>query len=160
MISFKPMGAHEYPAYLDYFIPDYAAEIAANYGLTATEATAQATREIARDLPLGVETEGEVMLCILSRTEEAESLVGYFWYRPDTEARSVFIKDFCILGDYRDKGFGKQALKALETDLGKAGFEQIRLRVAGDNGRARHVYEATGFRVTGINMSKAIMTEG
>ena len=33
MIVLRPMRATEYPAYLDYFIPDYAAEISANYAL-------------------------------------------------------------------------------------------------------------------------------
>jgi len=28
--------------------------------------------------------------------------------------------------------------------------------VAGDNARAQHIYEASGFGVTGINMSKSI----
>ena len=44
----------------------------------------------------------------------------------------------------------------LESDLRAGGFTQIKLRVAGDNDRARHVYEVSGFRVTGINMSKTI----
>jgi RimJ/RimL family protein N-acetyltransferase len=33
---------------------------------------------------------------------------------------------------------------------------QIKLRVAGDNERARHLYEVSGFQVTGINMSKPL----
>lgn len=30
------------------------------------------------------------------------------------------------------------------------------MRVAGDNTRARHVYETCGFGITGVNMSKSI----
>lgn len=156
MISFRPMRDGEYPAYLDYFIPDYAAEISANYGLSNLEALAQAEREIAHDLPLGVDTLGEVMLCVINQTPEAESVVGYLWYRPDLENRSVFIKDFCISATHQGKGFGKQALIALETELARTGFEQIKLRVAESNKRAKHVYEIIGFRVTGVNMSKTI----
>ncbi|WP_027037131.1 GNAT family N-acetyltransferase [Mesorhizobium ciceri] len=156
MISFRPMCDSEYPAYLDYFITDYATEISANYGLSGPQALAQAKQEIADDLPHGINTPGEVLLCILKQTPEAESVVGYFWYRPDPENRSVFIKDFYILAAHQSKGFGKQALYALETELAQTGFEQIKLRVAEDNKRAKHVYEVTGFRVTGVNMSKAI----
>ena len=47
-------------------------------------------------------------------------------------------------------------MEAFESHLKGKGFEQIKLRVAADNARARHVYEVTGFRVTGVNMSKAI----
>ena len=45
MISLRPMRADEYSAYLDYFIPDYAAEIIANYDLSPAEARLQALPE-------------------------------------------------------------------------------------------------------------------
>ncbi|CAN7498353.1 GNAT family N-acetyltransferase [Rhizobium rhizogenes] len=160
MISFRSMRDGEYSDYLEYFIPDYAAEISANYGLSSLEALAQARREVADDLPLGVDTPDEVMRCVINQTSETESVVGYLWYRPDLANRSVFIKDFYIFAAHQGKGFGKQALKALEAELARTGFEQIKLRVAEDNKRAKHVYDITGFRVTGVNMSKIIKTEG
>ena len=156
MISFRPMRDGEYPAYLDYFITDYATEISANYGLSGLQALAQAKQEIVNDLPHGINTPGEVMLCIINQTPEAESVVGYLWYRPDPASRAVFIKDFHIFAAQQSKGFGKQALYALEAELARTGFEQIKLRVAEDNQHAKHVYAATGFRVTGVNMSKTI----
>jgi ribosomal protein S18 acetylase RimI-like enzyme len=136
------MRDREYSDYLEYFIPDYAAEISANYGLSSLEALAQARREVADDLPLGVDTPDEVMRCVINQTSETESVV-----------------DFYIFAAHQGKGFGKQALKALETELARTGFEQIKLRVAEDNKRAKHVYDITGFRVTGVNMSKIIKTE-
>lgn len=47
-------------------------------------------------------------------------------------------------------------LRMLETTLQQEGFTQINLRVAGDNEQARHVYAASGFRVTGVNMNKRL----
>ncbi|WP_162980874.1 GNAT family N-acetyltransferase, partial [Pseudomonas aeruginosa] len=55
------------------------------------------------------------------------------------------------------KGLAKQALESLERELKLRGFQQIKLRVAGDNERAKHVYEGSGFCVTGINMSKPLV---
>jgi ribosomal protein S18 acetylase RimI-like enzyme len=159
MISSRPMRDSEYPAYLDYFIPDYAAEIAANYGLSSLEALEQAKREIRDDLPHGVDTTGQVMLCVINHASGADSVVGYLWYQPDPATRSAFIKDFHIFPAHQGKGFGKQALNALEAELVRTGFEQIKLRVAQDNKRARHVYEITRFRVTGVNMSKTIKSD-
>ena len=156
MISLRPMLGGEYPAYLDYFIPDYAAEISVNYGLSSLDALAHAKQEIANDLPHGVNTPGEVMLCVINQASDAESVVGYLWYRPDLATRSAFIKDFHIFAPHQGKGFGKQALNVLEAELARAGFDQIKLRVAEDNKRAMHVYKVTGFRVTGVNMSKTI----
>ena len=156
MIALRAMRDSEYSAYLDYFIPDYAVEIVANYGLSEAAARAQAEREIASDLPEGVGTAGQVLLCIVDRSEGAEKLVGYLWYRPDAAMRSAFIADFHILSAHQGQGLGKAAMALLEDDLKAQGFTQIKLRVAGDNARARHVYEVSGFQVTGINMSKVI----
>jgi ribosomal protein S18 acetylase RimI-like enzyme len=150
------MRDSEYPAYLDYFIPDYAAEISSNYGLSESASLAQAKQEIATDLPDGINTPGQVLLCLIDQSGSSEKLVGYLWYRPDATTRSAFISDFHILAAHQGKGHGKQALEVFENELKGKGFEQIKLRVAEDNKRARHVYEVTGFRVTGVDMSKAI----
>jgi ribosomal protein S18 acetylase RimI-like enzyme len=156
MILFRPMRDSEYPAYLDYFIPDYAAEIASNYGLSESASVAQAKQEMATDLPDGARTPGQVLLCVVDRSDSAERLIGYLWYKPDAAMRSAFICDFHILAAYQGKGFGRQALEVLEGELKSKGFDRIKLRVAEDNARARQLYETTGFRVTGINMSKVI----
>lgn len=160
MISLRPMRESEYSAYLAYFIPEYAAEISSNYGLSELQSLSQAKREIAADLPDGVNTSGQILLCLVNQTERPEMLIGYLWYKPDLAMRSAFINDFHIFAAHQGKGFGKQALEVLEGELKGKGFEQIKLRVAGDNERARHVYEVTGFRVTGVNMSKAIASAG
>lgn len=156
MIELRPMRDSEFPAYLDYFIPDYAAEIAANYRLSHEAALAQARREIEAGLPDGVDTAGQVLLCLVDPSEATEALVGYLWYKPDAAMKSAFITDFHILGRHQGQGLGKQAMERLESDLKARGFTQIKLRVAGDNARARHVYEVSGFQVTGINMGKVI----
>jgi ribosomal protein S18 acetylase RimI-like enzyme len=153
------MRDDEYSAYLEYFIPDYAVEIASNYRISEDAAQAQAKREVEGDLPDGVNTSGHVLLCLVDQSDASEKLIGYLWYKPDATMRSAFIYDFQILAAYQGKGLGKQALNVLESELKAKGFEQIKLRVAEDNNRARHVYEATGFRVTGINMSKTIVSK-
>lgn len=153
------MRQSEYADYLAYFIPDYAAEISSNYGLSEGAALEQAKREVVDDLPDGVNTVGQVLLRLVDASAVAETHVGYLWYKPDTTKRSAFIFDFHILPAFQGKGLAKEALEALEDELKAAGIQQIKLRVAGDNGRARHIYEAFGFGVTGINMSKTITTK-
>jgi ribosomal protein S18 acetylase RimI-like enzyme len=150
------MREGEYAAYLDYFIPDYAAEVAATYGLSAEDALARVRREIAADLPDGIRTRGHSLFCLVDPAGDPDAVVGYLWIKPDAAQRSAFINDFEILPAHRGKGLGKQAMAALAADLRRQGFEQIKLRVAQDNARARHVYEAAGFQVTGINMSKSL----
>ena len=156
MITLRPMREDEYPGYLDYFITDYAREITTNYRLSADESQARAKQAIADDLPEGVNTPGQVLLCLMTRQDNTDRLVGYLWYKPDAARRSVFIYDFHIFNACQGLGLGKLALQVFEDAMREQGFEQIGLRVAGDNARARHVYEATGFHVTGINMSKRL----
>lgn len=158
MLHLRPMRDGEYAAYLDYFIPDYAAEVAANYGLAPEAALDRVKREIAAELPDGVATAGQRLLCLVAADGNAAAPIGYFWLRPDAAQRSVFINDFEILPAHRGKGLAKQAMALLAEALKGEGFDQIKLRVAADNARARHVYEASGFQVTGINMSKSLVS--
>lgn len=156
MIAFRSMTEHEYPAYLAYFIPDYAEEIRSNYGISISDAQTRASQEITALLAEGVNTDGHYLLTIVVKSEGSERHVGYLWYKPDAAMRTVFIYDFHILNPFQGEGLGKQALRAFEENLQEQGFKEIRLRVAGDNARALHIYESSGFGVTGINMSKVI----
>ncbi|EXU76136.1 GNAT family N-acetyltransferase [Erwinia papayae] len=156
MIQFRPMREDEYSDYLEYFIADYAREISSNYRLSAGDSEKRAKQEIAESLPEGVDTPGQVLLCLTARLDNATSHVGYLWYKPDTAMRTLFIYDFHIFHAFQGQGLGKQALRAFEQEMQDNNFQQIRLRVAGDNARARHLYETIGFGVTGINMSKTI----
>jgi len=156
MIVLRPMDNNEYPGFLDYFIADYAREIASNYQLSFDDSLARATKEIAKDLFDGVKTPGQILLCLIAYFDNTERHVGYLWYKPDTAMRTVFIYDFHIFDSFQGQGLGKKALRAFEQELREQNFEQIRLRVAGDNVRAQHLYEVSGFGVTGINMSKSI----
>lgn len=91
-------------------------------------------------------------MCIIAQSAH----VGYLWYKPDPAMRTAFIYDFHILTACQGMGLGKQSLAAFEAYLRIEDIKEIKLRVAGNNARAQHIYEASGFGVTGINMSKSI----
>jgi ribosomal protein S18 acetylase RimI-like enzyme len=156
MIHLRQMQASEFPDFIEYFVPDYAAEISSNFDEELGVARERAEREVKADLGLGVATPGQVLLCIVKDSNESNSPVGYLWCKPDEAGRSVFVSDFCILPSHRGNGYAKSALKALEAMFAETGHREIRLRVASDNEKARHLYLAVGFRVTGMNMSKSI----
>lgn len=111
MMMFRPMREEEYPAYLEYFITDYAREIAANYRLSAEDSLTKATREIAEDLPEGVNTPGQVLLSLFSQSDNRDEHVGYLWYKPDTAARTVFIFDFISSTPVRGRGWARSATR-------------------------------------------------
>ena len=156
MISFRPVQQHEFAAFAEYFVADYATEITLNYRLSEADALIQAQREIESSFPQREKTAGQVLLCIISHKSGEEQHIGYLWYKSDAERRSAYIYDFYLFPAFRGQGFGSASMKLLEEKLEHEGFIQITLRVAAENQQARHVYEANGFAVTGINMNKLL----
>lgn len=155
MIQFRTIKPDEYPAYREYFIVDYAHEIATNYGQSLEESRLIATKELKDDLPQDVSTPGHHLLCI-EKTENG--LIGYLWYRLLDEGDTAFILDFMLFEQFRGQGNGKAAMFALEKQLTQIGVKQIKLRVAFTNESARGLYEKVGFHITGYNMNKLLQT--
>ncbi len=153
-ISLRPMNADEFINFIDYFVPEYAVDLAASYDISNTKALERAQRAVVEYFPEGVETKGHVLLCIVD-ADSSENL-GFLWYQPKENDRSAFIYEFHILPAFQNKGLGKKSLAVLEKTLSKEGFKTIQLRVAPDNAGAKHVYDVSGFKVTGISMSKSI----
>ncbi len=152
-VTLRPMLADEFPAYRDYFVVDYAEEIAINYGFTLEKSHAIARQELASDLPQTIATPDHVLLCI--ENEDSE-LVGYLWYRLMDNGETAFGLDFTVFEPFRRKGYGKAAIDMLEKQLLHIGVQQLKLRVAFENKSALRLYETVGFNVTGYNMIKHI----
>ena len=160
MIQLRPMELAEYPAYCDYFIDDYSREIAENYGHSMDKAIELAEQDLIRSFPNGLETNEHDLLCIefTSESEVKSEVVGYLWHSIKASDKSTFIYDFFIFSNQRNNGYGKQAIKALESQLQIIGIEQIKLRVAYQNQRALKLYQEVGFVISGYNMSKKIVS--
>lgn len=156
VITFRSPTNQEFQAFVDYFIPDYAAEIVSNYRLSEEDALAQARRDLEASFPDGEKSAGQVLLCIILSAPEKEHHIGYLWYKPDPHLHSVYINDFYLFPLFRGQGYGSEAMKQLELRLIEGGCKQIKLRVAAGNPQARRVYENNGFNVTGINMNKVL----
>ena len=153
MITLRTMKTEEFSNYRDYFIVDYAHEIAANYGYTFEKSRAIALRELMDDLPQNVSTPNNFLLCI---EKKGADTIGYLWYKLLDNGETVFILDFVLFDNFRGLGYGKAAFIALEEQLLQSGVEQIKLRVAFDNTRALRLYEKLGFNITGYNMVKIL----
>lgn len=151
IVHLLPMSEADFPAYRDYFIEDYARDLASNHGLSLAEARQQAGDSLQKYLPQGAATPGESLLCIIPVGDNIENAIaGYLWHRIDSATRTTFIYDFYLLPAHRGRGLGKSAMAALEAELIPLGITQV----AYDNPRARALYEELGFRITGYNMAK------
>ena len=147
----RPLHPDEFPGYLAYFLPDYAAELVASYGLPVDIAATRAKAEIAADLPQGPLTPGQSLLAVTN-----PGLIGYLWYAADPASQTAFLNDFHIFPSHQSKGHGTSAINALESLLKSHGLTHLRLRVAASNPRAQSLYLALGFQPTGTNMAKAL----
>lgn len=156
MVVLRKMRKEEYPAYCQYFVSDYSKEIAANYGHSMALATELAEKELHRCFPDGLAGTDHSLMCIDGEVEGKLVLVGYLWHAINCNDSSTFIYDFFISEEHRSRGFGRQAMLVLESQLQTAGINQIKLRVAYHNERALKLYKEVGFVVTGFNMSKTI----
>lgn len=164
IVRLIPMDEAHFPAYRDYFIDDYARDLASNHGLTQTEARQQAEASLRQYLPQGAATPGQSLLCIVPVNDTVNDnvgsavapIAGYLWHSIDGAAHSTFIYDFYTLPAHRGLGYGKAAMAVLEAELKCLGVSQIKLRVAYDNPRARALYEEIGFHITGYNMAKTL----
>lgn len=156
MVVLRNMTLQEYPVYCDYFIDDYSKEIAENYGHSIERATEFAIKELNKSFPNGLESDQHDLLCIEAEINNELIVVGYLWHSKNISEHSTFIYDFYVSNEYRGKGFGKQAICELESQLHAEGIEQIKLRVAYHNKQAFKLYKDSGFIITGYSLSKKI----
>ncbi|WP_043762200.1 GNAT family N-acetyltransferase [Aeromonas taiwanensis] len=158
-VSLIPLHDADFPAYRDYFIEDYARDLASNHGMALPDARRQADASLQQLLPQGVATPGHHLLALVPEDGSGASNtpgepLGYLWHAIDSAAGTTFIYDFYVTPPHRGQGFGKAAMVALEAQLVPLGIHQIKLRVAHDNPRALALYQALGFTITGYNMAK------
>ena len=84
--------------------------------------------------------------------------MGLIWMRAniDRPTNDGFILELYVEEKYRGKGYGKQAMQLIEEKARELGLKSIGLHVFGSNKIARNLYEAVGYEVTSVNMSKTL----
>jgi ribosomal protein S18 acetylase RimI-like enzyme len=81
--------------------------------------------------------------------------VGVIWYglRGKQEA---FVWDILVYPPYRQQGYGKEALVAMELDLRQMQILQVHLNVFPHNLTAARLYSTLGYRAVATRMAKAL----
>lgn len=112
--------------------------------------------EFTRLLPEGRNSPDQYIFTI--RDDEREGNIGSIWfgvYR-NSEPYGAFIWDFQIEEKFRGRGYGKQALMALDKLLREMKIGQVSLHVFGHNDIAISLYRKMGYEVTDLMMAKRI----
>jgi len=152
MIKLVPMQQEDFKPYLERGIREYADDHVRNGNWTAEEALEKSRKEFEQLLPDGVNSKDQFLYSIIDDPDNNK--VGLLWVQ--VKDQKAFIYDFIIDESFRGKGYGKQALLALDEKLQSMNVESVGLHVFGDNTTAQELYKKMGYQITGIHMRKVL----
>ena len=156
MVRLISITATDFQAYLEEDIERYAQARVRAGDWHPSEALQKSREEHQQLLPDGLATSNHYLFSI--EDEALGSKVGVIWFAIyDRQLQPVaFVYDFSIYEEFRRRGYGKQALLALEAKVKELGVEKIALRVFAHNHVAQALYEHAGFEMIGIYMTKEL----
>ena len=155
MVSLRPMSPDEWEAWRLESIRTYAQEKVRAGTWPAESAPQRAVEEVATILPEGRQTPGHEFRAVVT---DAGDPVGVVWIAPLREigTGAAFIYDIVIDANQRGRGYGRAAMKAIETLARSLGYDRIQLHVFGHNAVARSLYTSLGYVETDVQMEKRI----
>ena len=148
MISLKTMQQEDFDRVIESEIRGYAADHVRNGNWPEEGSLERSRKEFKTLLPDGVHTPNQYLWSLL----DGEQKIGFIWVQ--VKDRKAFIYDFLVEEEFRGKGYGKQALAAMDEKLQSMDVESVGLHVFGDNVTAQELYKKMGFEITGIHMQK------
>jgi RimJ/RimL family protein N-acetyltransferase len=156
VVRLVPMTETEFHAYLEQDIERYAQEHVRAGDWSAPEAWQKSREEHQQLLSDGLATKNHHFFSIAD--EALGSTVGVIWFAIyDKQLQPLaFVYDFLIYEPYQRRGYGTQAMLALEAKVKDLNIDKIALHVFAHNRVAQALYEKTGFEITGIDMAKKL----
>lgn len=156
MVQLVPMTEFEYQSFLERDIPEYAQEHVQAGNWHPSEALQRSRSEHGRLLPDGLATKGHYLFSIVDL--QSGDRVGMLWFAADDNRPQpvAFLYNFEIYTPFRSKGYGLQALAALEEKVKELGLVKISLHVFGHNQAAQALYARAGFHVSSVFMAKEV----
>jgi ribosomal protein S18 acetylase RimI-like enzyme len=148
------MTEDEFQTFLEKEIPEYAAEnVRAGYW-SEEEALERSREAHTKLLPEGLKTAHHYLFRI--QIEETGEKIGILWMKHEAPRPHGFIFDISLDEAQRGRGYGKQAMLALEQVAKGLGIETIGLHVFAHNSPALLLYMGLGYEVTSQNMVKRL----
>ena len=156
MVTLTRMAQAELDLYLEHVIADYAKEHVDAGNWDAEGALERSKKEFDTLLPQGVNSPNQYLYSIYEDSVGAN--IGLIWFamRDEPTGKEAFIYDFEFKPEFRGKGYGAEALRAIEPKVRELGLKKISLHVFGKNKVAWHLYEKVGYEATNVLMSKEL----
>jgi ribosomal protein S18 acetylase RimI-like enzyme len=149
MVKLETIQQEDFDRFLERGVREYAEDHVRNGNWPAEGALERSRKEFEHYLPDGIHSKDQYVWSIL---DEQNDKIGVLWVQ--VKDRQAFIFDFIIDESFRGRGFGKQALAAMDEQLRSMNVESVALHVFGDNITAQELYKKMGFEVTGMHMKK------
>ena len=151
MVKLEPLQQNDFEVFLERGIREYAEDHVRNGNWSPEGALERSRKEFEQYLPEGLLSNDQYLYSIQNENGDK---IGVLWVQ--VKERKAFILDFVIEKGFRGKGFGKQALAALDEKLRAMDAESVGLHVFGDNVTAQELYKKAGFQISGIHMNKKL----
>ena len=151
MVKLEPIEQGDFERFLEREIRNYAEDHVRNGNWSAEGARERSRAEFEHYLPDGIHSKDQYLFSIL---DDKDDKIGVLWVQ--VKEQKAFIFDFVIDEAFRGKGYGKQALAAMDEKLKSMDVESVGLHVFGDNVAAQELYKKAGFQITDIQMKKIL----
>lgn len=151
MVKLEPIQQEDFERFLEREIRNYAEDHVRNGNWSAEGALERSRAAFEHYLPDGIHSKDQYLYSII---DDRDDNIGVLWVQ--VKDQKAFIFDFVIDEAFRGKGYGKQAMAAMEEKLKAMDVESVGLHVFGDNIVAQELYKKAGFQITDIQMKKIL----
>ena len=155
MITLETMTEKLFASYMEEAVAHFSKEYVIAGICAESEAVAVCRSTYEKSLPQGIFTPNNYLYEL--RKADGQVSIGMAWLALWVNAgkRSAFVCDVFVRPEWRNQGYGTQAMRLLELKArGFEGVSEIGLHVLWQNKAAQSVYQKLGFQPTGINMIK------
>ncbi len=159
MLHWAPLGPDDFAAWRAESVTGYAEGKVQAGNWPAEGAIERSEAEFASLLPQGADTPQHHLGRLL---RDDATPIGIAWLRiaPAHDGAGAetlaYLFDFVIDPAWRGKGLGRAAMAAVEAKALALGAKRLSLHVFAHNIAACRLYEAAGFVITNLNMSKPL----
>jgi len=149
MVRLETIQQKDFEGFLEREIRAYAEDHVRNGNWPTEGALERSRKEFEELLPDGIHSKDQYLYSIID-----DDKIGVLWVQ--VKDQKAFVYDFVIDEAFRGKGYGKQALIAMDEKLKAMDVESVGLHVFGDNITAQELYKKMGYQITGIHMKKEL----